>query len=155
MLTRMIGRLDECWAAVLGCSVEQLRDGERHVMTVPQSTSGVQRPWPLREDSIALLAREEGWVLSVPAALQQRAIDLCIGKPFADIAAEGDSQAEQWFARGARDDEKQQMRGAGAYPTLARLAEGLPVRCWSHYFHWYCDSATWRGGELDAHVREL
>jgi RimJ/RimL family protein N-acetyltransferase len=35
---------------------------------------------------------------------------------------------------------------------LARLAESLPVRGWSHYLHWYCDCAKWAGGSPDAHV---
>ena len=147
--------LDTCWATVLGCSVSQLRDGGRHIVGVPPSTGGLKRPWPLRQDSIVMLSCGKGWVLSVPSSLRPETEDLCLEKPLADIAAEGDAQAEQWWSRGAKDEERQAMRGTNAYPTLARLAEGLPVRGWSHHSHWYCDPDTWDSGKSDSHVRLL
>jgi RimJ/RimL family protein N-acetyltransferase len=147
--------LDECWAACLGCSPGQLRGGGRHVVVASEFAEGVRRPYPLRPDSIALMTCGDGWVLSVPPRLLRLAAALCAQMPFSAFAAEGDGQAEQWYARGAKDEERQALRGAECYATLAHLGEGLPIRCWSHYLHWYCDPASWDDRPIDEHVRPL
>lgn len=154
-MSETVRYLDERWAACLGCSPGQLRDGGRHIVAAPEFTEPVRRAYPLRRDSIGLMTYGDGWVLSVPPRLLGRAAAVCLEMPFSAFAAEGDPSAERWYARGAREAERQALRGAGAYATLARLGEGLPIRCWSHYLHWYCDPASWDDRPIHERVRPL
>ena len=153
MLNQTIEFLDECWATSLGCSVTQFRDGDRHVVATPQSTRDVKRPYPLRPDSISLVTYGKGWVLSVPSELLEQAKALCLEMSFSDISEEGDRLQEEWFQRGAKDEERATLRDTATYRPLGRLAESLKVRGWSHYVHWYCDPSSWDDKPIDKHVR--
>lgn len=153
MLNQTVAFLDECWAASLGCSVTKLRDDERHIVSTPQSIGDVKRPYPLRPDSISLVTYGKGWVLLVPSELLEQAKVLCLEMSFSDISEESDRLQEEWFARGAKDEERPTLRDAATYGPLARLAESLDVRDWSHYFHWYCDASSWNDKPIDKHGR--
>ena len=75
-----------------------------------------------------------GWVLCVPERLVAQARELCTGWSFADIAAQGDALQEEWFARGAKHEERPTLRNSAEFGPLTRLAESLDVSSWSHYF---------------------
>jgi RimJ/RimL family protein N-acetyltransferase len=94
----------------------------------------------------------QGWVLCVPDQLVGEAKSLCSERSFADITCEGDAQQELWFARGLKDEERATLRNVATYGPLTRLAESLNVSAWSHYLHWYCDSASWSGSSVTGHV---
>ena len=100
-----------------------------------------------------MVTHGRGWVLCLPGRLVEKARALCSEKTFEDIAREGDGQQELWFARGARDDERATVRNVATYGPLTKLAESLDVSAWSHYLHWYCDSASWSGRPPSGHVR--
>jgi len=149
-----IAFLDENWSAVLGCSPAQLRDGARHVVANPESP-GVKQPWPLRADSVCMWSGGKGWVLSVPGHLTGRARELCRSRSFTELCAEGDGQYQEWFDRGMPEEQRNTVRGPSAYVTFARLAEGLPVRTWSHYLHWYYEPSSPPERPVDEHVRRV
>jgi len=107
----------------------------------------------LAPDSVAMMTYGQGWVLSVPEALVEKAEASCNRKSFAEIAREGDGQQELWFVRGARDEERATVRNVANYEPLSTVAESLKVSVWSHYFHWYCDAASWSGRPTGAYVR--
>lgn len=154
MLSEITQRLDTCWATCLGCSVAQLRDGDRHVVATPRRTGNVRRPYPLRPDAISLLTCGNGWVLSVPSQLTEKAQALCLGLSFSDVVQESDPALEAWFARLETDEEAERPH-AQVYAPLTRLAESLRVRGWSHYVHWYCDAPSWSDDPIDSHVRPI
>jgi len=106
----------------------------------------------LAADSIAMVTYGQGWVLCVPEQLVEEAKALCLDRSFANIAREGDGQQELWFARGAEDKERPTVRNVATYSPLTELGESLDVSAWSHYFHWYCDSASWSGSPTSEHV---
>lgn len=146
--------LDRCWATSIGCSVAQLRDGGRHVVATPQTTGGIKRPYPLRPDSISLVTYGKGWVLSVPSELTGKAEELCSGLSFSDMVREGDYVSEEWFKRLATDEEIERP-DAQIYDPLAQVTESLPVRGWSHYFHWYCHPSSWSDKPIDRNVHPI
>ena len=113
----------------------------------------MKRPWPLSANSIAMMTCGQGWVLCVPERLVAQASELCMEWSFADIAAQGDALQEEWFARGAKHEERPTLRNAAKYGPLTRLAESLDVRSWSHYFHWYFDPSPSAEIPVDEHVR--
>ena len=75
----LLHRLDAHWAAHLGCTTQQLRDGERHVVVRPSEADGTPAPWPLRRGPIVLVTTGAGWVLSVPPDMTERARSGCTG----------------------------------------------------------------------------
>ncbi|MBC8472878.1 MAG: hypothetical protein H8D56_25735 [Planctomycetes bacterium] len=143
--------LDNCWALSLGCSATQLRDGGRHVVASPQSMTGIKRPYPLKEDSIAMVTYGNGWVLSVPPALIERAMALCLSLSFQEIAHESDQVLVAWFGKLGTAQEIRRP-GETAYQPLSQLAEPLKLRGWSHYLHWYCDDSSKQLRPIDRHV---
>jgi len=94
-----------------------------------------------------------GWVLCLPEPLVEEAGAVCSDKTFEDVAREGDRQQELWFARGAKEEERPTLRNTATYGPLSGLAESLDVPAWSHYFHWYCDPASWSGSPAGGQVR--
>jgi len=143
--------LDASWAACLGCSTSMLRDGGRHVVAAPPETGKVKRPYPMKPNSISMLAYGRGWILSVPETLVGKARELYSELAFADIARSGDSVMQDWFDRLGTPGEAKRP-SASAYLPLAQIAESLPVRGWSHYYHWYCDPSSWDGAAADPQV---
>jgi len=159
MLNHTIEFLDECWAACLGCSVAQLRDGGRHVVATPQSTGSMKRPYPLKPESISLVTYGQGWILSVPPPLLEQAKALCLRMSFSDIAEEGDQLEEELYRRRISGDENDEQESteqkAVAYELLQHLVEPLQIRGWSHYFHWYCDSSLWNDEPISKNVHPI
>ncbi|TES93533.1 MAG: GNAT family N-acetyltransferase [Candidatus Cloacimonadota bacterium] len=148
MLNHVIRFLDENWALSLGCSAIQLKDGDQHVVASPKSTGDINRPYPLKFNSICMITFGTGWVLSVPSNLIETANALCIGLSFSDIAKEGDILLNEWYLKLGTADEIERPK-AMAYSTLVKLAQSLNIRGWSHYYHWYCDPSNWNSQRLN------
>jgi len=70
------------------------------------------------------------------------------------MVVEGDCSSEEWFASlgAARETER---LGRQVYRTLNLVADSLPVRGWSHYFHWYCDASSWNEKPVDKNVHPI
>jgi len=129
-----LGRLDAHWAAHLGCTTRQLRDGKRHVVVRPSDADDTPPPWPLRRGPVALVTTGTGWVLSVPAGMAERANALCTGLTFAQQVADGDRASQRWFDGGAHDNpHMQRPKSDAAYLVMNELMSGFPLRGWSHY----------------------
>ena len=124
------------------------------MVAAPQHTGNVRRPYPLTADSVSLVTLGRGWVLSVPSELTGRAKALCLGLSFSDVVQEGDHLLEEWFAKLATDEETERP-DVRVYGPLARLADSLEVRGWSHYFHWYCDASSCNDSPIEAHVQPI
>ena len=152
-MTDLVARLDCHWASSLGCSERRLRDGRRHVVSRPVAASQGS-PWPVRDGSVCLFTTGRGWVLSVPDDLVGMARPLCLKHAFADLVRDGDRLAQAWFDRGETSEQRGADRGDEAYQVMNSLAASLRVRGWSHYIHWYCDSAPAKAGS-DEHVRRI
>ena len=152
---RMLDRLDVHWAAHLGCTPQQLRDDQCHVVARPSQTDGTPSPWPLRRGPVALVTTGTGWVLSVPPDMVQRATMLCTSLSFDQHVADGDRPSQHWFDGGAHGNPNmKRTESDAAYVVINDLVSGIPVRGWSHYVLSYAQLRKAKM-ELDPHVQRL
>lgn len=151
----LMRRLDAHWAAHLGCSPAQLRDGDRYVVARPGEADGTPPPWPLRRGPVALVTTGTGWVLSVPTELKERAASRCTPWTFEQLAAEGDRLSQRWFDGGAHDNpEMERSESDAAYRVMNELTSGFPLRGWSHYVMSYA-TAPAATTEHSPHVQRI
>ena len=148
--TTLTETLDAKWAAYLGCKPAQLRDGARHVVARPDWRSTERRPWPLTRGPICLFTAGQGWVLSVPHDLTDKAHALCGELSFGELVGEGDRLQQDWFDK-LGTERTVERPSAEAYPAMHKLAESFRLRGWSHYVFSYANPASWKP-QPDRHV---
>jgi RimJ/RimL family protein N-acetyltransferase len=136
-----MNRLDLHWAAHLGCSTAQLRDGGRHIVARPADADGTPPPWPLRRGPVALVTTGKGWVLSAPSEMAERARAMCAALTFAELVVEGDRLAQEWFDGGGSDNPNMKRAEVEAgYRVMNDLVQGISLRGWAHYILSYADA---------------